>query len=117
MRGRKNSVDDMTKKETIKERIRKLRECMEEMHAAAYLAGTADFHDSEYAAPYFKCREYISGFTGSAGTCVITGEKAGLWTDGRYFIQAAEELQGTGIDLYRAGEPDVPSVEKSLGES
>ena len=116
MRGRKNSVDDMTKKETIKERIRKLRECMEEMHAAAYLAGTADFHDSEYAAPYFKCREYISGFTGSAGTCVITREKAGLWTDGRYFIQAAEELQGTGIDLYRAGEPDVPSVEKYLGE-
>lgn len=62
----------------------------------AYLIPTSDFHGSEYVSGYFKCRKYMTGFTGSAGTAVITMEDAGLWTDGRYFVQAAAELSGSG---------------------
>ena len=82
----------------------------------AYLVPTADFHGSEYVGDYFKCRRYLSGFTGSAGTLVVTADMAGLWTDGRYFLQAGEQLKGTGIDLYRMGDEGVPTVTEFLTE-
>ena len=84
---------------TVKERITALREVMAEKKIDAYLVPTDDFHASEYVGEYFKCRKYITGFTGSAGTAVIMQDMAGLWTDGRYFIQAAAQLEGTGVDL------------------
>ena len=81
----------------MKEKLMELRQKMKEYGMAAYLIVSDDFHASEYVGEYFKCREYISGFNGSAGTLVITEDMAGLWTDGRYFIQAEEQLAGTGI--------------------
>ena len=72
---------------TVQERLAALRSLMKEKHVDAYLVPTDDFHGSEYVGDYFKCRKYITGFTGSAGTAVITSDMAGLWTDGRYFIQ------------------------------
>jgi len=98
----------------IKERVEKLRALMAQKNIDAYIIPTDDFHGSEYVGDYFKCRAYISGFTGSAGTAVVTADKAGLWTDGRYFIQAAQELSGSGIDLYKMGNPDVPTIEEFL---
>ena len=82
----------------------------------AWLIMTDDFHGSEYVGDYFKCREYISGFTGSAGTLLVLKDHAGLWTDGRYFLQAKEQLEGSGITLYRSGQPGVPSLENVLQE-
>ncbi|MGN0659382.1 MAG: aminopeptidase P family protein [Emergencia sp.] len=76
----------------------------------AYLIPTTDFHGSEYVNDYFKCRRYISGFTGSAGTLAVTADEARLWTDGRYFLQAADQLAGSGIDLMKQGEPGVPDI-------
>lgn len=84
----------------MKEELMELRQKMKEYGMAAYLIVSDDFHASEYVGEYFKCREYISGFNGSAGTLVITEDMAGLWTDGRYFIQAEEQLAGTGIMLF-----------------
>ena len=84
---------------------------MKEYHVDACLVPTSDFHESEYVGPYFKCRAYITGFTGSAGTAVITGEDALLWTDGRYFVQAAKQLRDTGVTLMKMGEEGVPTVE------
>lgn len=94
---------------TVSERIGELRKRMQEEGLAAYFIPTNDYHGSEYVGAYFKTREYISGFTGSAGTVIVTQEEAGLWTDGRYYIQAERELQGTGITLYRSGQEGVPS--------
>ena len=94
-----------------------IREEMKKRGIDAYLVPTADFHGSEYVGDYFKVRAWISGFTGSAGTVVVTEEKAGLWTDGRYFVQAASQLEGSGIDLYRMGEEGVPDVETFLAET
>ena len=99
---------------TVLERLKALRELMKERKIDAYLVPTDDFHASEYVGDYFKCRKYITGFTGSAGTAVIMQDMAGLWTDGRYFIQAEQQLAGSGIDLYRSGEPGVPSIEEFL---
>ena len=96
---------------TIKERIEKLRKLMRERRMDIYVIPSADFHQSEYVGDYFKAREYMSGFTGSAGTVVITHSEAGLWTDGRYFIQAEKELIDSGITLYKAGNPDVISLQ------
>ena len=101
----------------INQRIAALRERMKERGIDACLIPTADFHGSEYVNDYFKCREYITGFTGSAGTAVITADAAGLWTDGRYFVQAAGELSGSEVILYRMGEEGVPSVEDYLSEA
>lgn len=98
----------------ITERIQKLRNFMKANQIDICVIPTADYHQSEYVGAHFKMREYLTGFTGSAGTAVFTGEKAGLWTDGRYFIQAAQQLAGTGITLYRMGEPKVESVEEFL---
>ena len=76
----------------IQKRIEDLRKEMKKRNISVYLIPTADFHGSEYVSEYFKVREYITGFTGSAGTVVITETEAALWTDGRYFIQAGREL-------------------------
>lgn len=101
---------------TVKERITALRERMKENKMDAYLIPTDDFHASEYVGEYFKCRKYITGFTGSAGTAVIMQDMAGLWTDGRYFIQAAAQLEGSGVELFKMGEPNVPTVHQFLEE-
>lgn len=94
----------------VRTKIEQLREKMAERGMDAYLIPTSDFHGSEYVSGYFKCRKYMTGFTGSAGTAVITMEDAGLWTDGRYFVQAAAELSGSGVELYRSGQEGVPTT-------
>lgn len=101
----------------IADRVLKLKELMREKGIDVYIVPSADFHQSEYVGEYFKCREWISGFTGSAGTVVVTHEMAGLWTDGRYFIQAAKQLEGTGIQLFKMGEPGVPSFIEFIVEN
>lgn len=101
---------------TVTERIQALRELMKEHQFDAYLIPTDDNHQSEYVGEYFKARAFITGFTGSAGTAVITDTQAGLWTDGRYFLQAEEQLDGSGITLFKMGEPDVPSIEEFLAD-
>ena len=101
---------------TIKEKLTALRILMKERKIDAYLVPTDDFHGSEYVGDYFKCRKYITGFTGSAGTAIITQDMAGLWTDGRYFIQAADQLRDTTIELFRSGEPGVPTVHQFLND-
>jgi Xaa-Pro aminopeptidase len=93
-----------------KKRLSLLRKNMEEAGVDAYLIPTEDFHNSEYVGDHFKCREYISGFTGSAGTLLVTMDRAWLWTDGRYFLQAEQQLSGSGIQLMRMGEPEVPQL-------
>lgn len=95
----------------VNERIAALRGVMEEKGIDIYIVPTADFHQSEYVGGYFKARKYITGFSGSAGTAVITKDEARLWTDGRYFIQAAKQLEGTIVELMKMGEPEVPSLE------
>lgn len=89
---------------------------MKEKKIDAYLVATDDFHGSEYVGDYFKCRKHITGFTGSAGTAIITQDMAGLWTDGRYFIQAADQLRDTTIELFKSGEPGVPTVHQFLND-
>lgn len=101
----------------IKNRLEKLRNLMKERGMDYYLIPSDDFHGSEYVHEYFKCREYMSGFTGSAGTLVVGLEMAGLWTDGRYFLQAEEQLAGSGIMLYKIGQPQVPTVIDFLAEA
>ncbi|MGE4272356.1 MAG: aminopeptidase P family protein [Desulfitobacterium sp.] len=98
----------------VQERIAKLRKLMQENQVDAYIVPSSDSHLSEYVADHFKCREWISGFTGSAGTTVITLSDAGLWTDGRYYIQAEKQLQNSGIRLFRGADPRVPSYTEWL---
>ncbi len=95
---------------SVKDRIKRLRKKMEEDKIDFYLIPTADYHNSEYVSDYFKVREHFSGFTGSNGSLVISREQAGLWTDGRYFIQAEKELAGSGITLFRMMEEGVPTI-------
>ncbi len=96
--------------DSIKARLAALRAEMAKRGIDLYVVSSADFHGSEYIGAYFKTREYLTGFTGSAGTAVILPDEAYLWTDGRYFIQAKRELSGSGISLMRMGEAGVPSV-------
>lgn len=91
-----------------------LRHFMEEKKLDAFIVPSTDPHLSEYPAAHWESRVWISGFTGSAGTVVVTRDKAGLWTDSRYFLQAAKELKDTGIDLFREGLPETPSMEEWL---
>ena len=93
----------------VKTKIEKLRHLMQKEGLDLCYIPTSDNHDSEYVAEHFKLREYLSGFTGSAGTLIITKDKAGLWTDGRYFIQAEKQLKDTEIKLYRLGFADTCS--------
>ena len=94
---------------TVSERIKKLQNLMTQKNIDAYIVPTADFHQSEYVGEYFKARKYITGFTGSAGTAVITKDCAYLWTDGRYFIQAAKELLESGVQLMKMNRMSLPS--------
>lgn len=103
--------------ELIQARLAGLRAEMERAGIDYYMIPTADFHNSEYVNDYFKVREYFSGFTGSNGTLVVGRETAGLWTDGRYFIQAEKELEGTGITLFRMQEEGVPEIPDFLYEN
>lgn len=98
----------------IQERLRKLRENMKAAGVDCCLIPTSDDHDSEYVSSFFTVRKFFSGFTGSAGTLVVTGNEAALFTDGRYFIQAREQLTGTEIKLMEMGEPKVPTIEEYL---
>ena len=98
----------------MRKQIEDLREKMREKKTDAYIIPTTDFHGSEYVNDYFKCREFVSGFTGSAGTLVVTADAAALWTDGRYFLQAESELAGSEIMLMREGESDVPEITEWL---
>ena len=101
---------------TIEERIRALRTWMKQTGIDAFIIPSTDPHLSEYVAPHWQSREWISGFTGSAGTVVVTGNEAGLWTDSRYFLQAARQIEGTGIDLYKEMLPETPSIPAFLSE-
>ncbi len=103
-------------KAAVTERIQALREEMAKRHLAAYIVPTEDFHGSEYVGAHFKAREYLSGFTGSAGTLLVLRESAALWTDGRYFLQAEKQLSGSGIELMKSGEPDVPTLAEYLAK-
>ena len=87
---------------------------MQAEKADAFIIPSTDPHMSEYVAPHWQSREWISGFTGSAGTVVVTHDKAGLWTDSRYFLQAAQQLEDTGIDLYKEMLPETPSISEFL---
>ena len=100
----------------MRDQLTALRRRMAETGVDAYFVPTDDFHGSEYVGDHFKCRSYLSGFTGSAGTLVVLADRAGLWTDGRYFLQAARQLEGSGIELLRMGEPGVPTEEAYLQE-
>lgn len=99
---------------TVKERLKALRELMKEKNIDGYIIPSDDYHQSEYVGDYFKCRQFISGFTGSAGTVVFTKDEAGLWTDGRYFIQAEKQLDKSGIKLFKMGEENVKTPEEYL---
>lgn len=101
----------------IKERVQKLRGLMKERGIDAFIVPSFDSHQSEYVAEHWKSRQWISGFTGSAGTVVVTDKEAGLWTDGRYFIQAENQLQGSGIQLFKMAMPDVPTYTEWLKNS
>lgn len=100
----------------IAERLAELRQLMAHDDIDAYVIATDDFHGSEYVGDYFKEREFMSGFTGSAGTLVVLKDWAGLWTDGRYFLQAAEQLEGSTIELMRIARPDIPTIPEFLAE-
>lgn len=96
------------------QRLNKLRQAMAEQNVDMYLVLTEDYHNSEYVHDYFKVREFLTGFTGSNGTLLVTMEEALLWTDGRYFIQAERELEGSGVLLCKSQELDVPTVEQHI---
>ena len=100
----------------IQERLKALRERMKAAGMDAYMIPTADFHESEYVGEYFKCRQYMTGFTGSAGTAVITKDQGLLWVDGRYFVQAEAQLKGSTIEMMKIGNEGVLSVEEFLEE-
>ena len=102
---------------TVTEKITALRAEMKAAGIDIYIVPTSDFHDSEYVSPYFMTRKFLSGFTGSAGTLVVTADEAALFTDGRYFIQAENQLSGSGIILMKSGEPNVPTVKKYVEDA
>ena len=106
----------MEKEKTVTQRLEALRGEMRRRNIAAYIVPTEDFHSSEYVGEYFKAREYLSGFTGSAGTLLVEEKGAALWTDGRYFLQAESQLKGSGIALMKSGQPGVPALTDYLGE-
>lgn len=95
-------------------KIEALRAQMKEAGIDAYMVPTADFHESEYVGEFFKCRQFLTGFSGTAGTAVVTHDEAGLWTDGRYFVQAESQLAGSQVKLCRMGTPGVPTIEEFL---
>lgn len=100
----------------IKDRLTALRTAMKNAGIDFYMIPTADFHNSEYVSDYFKVREFFCNFSGSNGTLLVWQDGAGLWTDGRYFIQAEKELAGTGVELFRMMEEGVPTISEFLKE-
>ena len=98
----------------IKDRLLRLRNKMKEEGIDYYMMPTSDFHNSEYSADFFKVREYFCGFDGSNGTLVVSADEAGMWTDGRYFIQAENQMKGTGVILFKMLEPGVPTITEYL---
>lgn len=104
-------------KEEIKKRIISLRTFMKRQGIAAFIIPSTDPHSGEYVPEHWESRKWISGFTGSAGTVVITKDKGGLWTDSRYFLQASEQLQDTGITLFKDRLPDTPTIAEWLEKS
>ena len=104
-------------KESITERIGRLRQCLREQSLSAFIIPSTDPHSGEYVPDHWKTREWVSGFTGSAGTAVITLDDAALWTDSRYFLQAADQLDGTGPRLMKHPPPATPSIPEWLGQS
>ena len=98
----------------ISSRLTALRSLMASSGVDAVIIPQTDPHQSEYVAPHWKVRQYFSGFNGSAGTLVVTATQALLWTDSRYFIQAARQLDGTGIVLMKEGLDGTPSIEQWL---
>lgn len=98
----------------INDKIALLREEMKQHGMSAYIIPSSDAHMSEYVATHWQGRAYLSGFTGSAGTLVVTLTESGLWTDGRYFIQAEHELNGSEIKLFRIAQPNVPTINEYL---
>lgn len=100
----------------ITERLAQLRREMAQRGMDGYVVVTDDFHGSEYVGDFFKARAYLSGFTGSAGTLVVLPDRAALWTDGRYFLQAAEQLTSSTIELMRMGQPGVPAIGAFLAQ-
>lgn len=97
---------------TSNEKLQMLRQEMRKESIDLYIIPTDDYHNSEYVSPFFKCREYVSGFTGSAGTLAVTDDSAILWADGRYFIQAENQIKDSDIILYKMGEPNVPTIDE-----
>ena len=96
--------------------INKFQELLKDKNIDAFIIPTNDFHLSEYVSDYFKARAYLTGFTGSAGTLLVTKEKALLWTDGRYCIQAEKQIENTGIILMKMGNPNVDTITEYLGK-
>ena len=101
----------------IQERLLNLRNLMREREIDIYIVPTADFHQTEYVGEYFKARQFVTNFSGSAGTVVITSDEAKLWVDGRYFIQAEEQTKGTSVEVMRMNEPGVPSIAEYLSDT
>ncbi len=102
---------------TVNQRLSSLRDAMATYNVTAYIVTNNDPHNSEYSADHWAGRTWISGFTGSAGNVVITTQGGGLWTDGRYYIQAEEQLHGTGLNLFKARQPETPSIPKWLAST
>ena len=94
----------------IPERLAAMRQFMETKNLDAFIIPSTDAHLSEYPPKFWESRKWISGFTGSAGTAVVTKQQAGVWTDSRYFLQAADELSDTGFDLFKMGQADTPDM-------
>lgn len=104
-------------KEAIIERLELLRRCLREHSLSAFIIPSTDPHSGEYVPDHWQTREWLTGFNGSAGTAVVTLDDAALWTDSRYFLQAAEQLEGTGIRLMKDRLPDTPSIPAWLGDT
>ncbi|MDF4835347.1 aminopeptidase P family N-terminal domain-containing protein, partial [Vibrio parahaemolyticus] len=104
----------MNNTNSVNQRLTLLREAMSFHNVSAYIVTNNDPHNSEYSADHWLARSWISGFTGSAGDVVITQQGGGLWTDGRYYIQAEEQLHGTGLELFKAKQPETPTIAKWL---
>ncbi len=105
------------KSTVIRDRLSRLREKMAKEGIDYYMMPTSDFHNSEYSADFFKVREYFCGFDGSNGTLVVSADEAGMWTDGRYFIQAQSQMEGTGVKLQKMLEPGVPTIAEYLKQN
>ena len=98
----------------INKRIEEARKSMKKHKVDAYIVTSSDYHQSEYIGGYFQGREYLSGFTGSAGILVIFNDEACLWTDGRYHIQAENQLKGSEIKLFKQGNTGVPTYKEYI---